>query len=312
MMNLYLSKKDGTIEEINEIKPGCWIKLIAPTDEEVRYVSERLDVPVDFICDALDDEERSRIEKEDNHVLIIVDIPVRSHDIKEKATYDTLPLGIIMTNTCFSTVCLQDNSILDEFVKGRVRNFHTHMKTRFAFQMLHVVSTCYLRYLKQINRKTEDIEKELHLSMKNEELFMLMELEKSLVYFMTSLKANNVVLERLLRLNYMTMHEDDQEILEDVIIENKQAVEMAEVYSTILSTMMTAVSSIITNNVNAIMKFLATVTIMLAIPTMFSGFMGMNTPVPFAEDHRGFWFIVVFSIIVVLVVGRIFWKKRYF
>jgi magnesium transporter len=312
MMNIYLSKEDGKLEEIQELQNGCWIKLVAPTEEEIRYIANHLDIPIDSIKDALDDEERSRIEKEDNHVLIIVDIPIITYDEVDGAIYETIPIGIIITNTCFITVCLQENQIFEEFTKNKIKNFYTFMKTRFALQMLYIISTYYLRYLKQINRKTSQIEKALHKSMKNKELFSLLSMEKSLVYFMTSLKANNIVMERLLRLNYLRMYEDDEDLLQDVIIENKQAIEMAEVYSSILSGMMDAFASVISNNVNIVMKFLTAITIVLSLPTMVASFYGMNVPIPYQDSPYSFIIAMLISTLLSSVTAFIFWKKRYF
>jgi magnesium transporter len=312
MMKIYLSNADGKIEEISELKNGCWIKLVAPTEEEIRYIANHLDIPIDSIKDALDDEERSRIEKEDNHVLIIVDIPIITHDEVDGAIYETIPIGMIITNTCFITVCLQENPIFEEFTKNKIKNFYTFMKTRFALQMLYMISTYYLRYLKQINRKTTQIEKALHQSMKNKELFSLLSMEKSLVYFMTSLKANNIVMERLMRLNYLRMYEDDQDLLQDVIIENKQAIEMTEVYSSILSGMMDAFASVISNNVNIVMKFLTAITIVLSLPTMVASFYGMNVPIPFQHSPYAFMIAMLISTLLSSITAFIFWKKRYF
>ncbi|WP_044748284.1 magnesium transporter CorA family protein [Bacillus alveayuensis] len=312
MMNIYLSKEDGKLEEIQELQNGCWIKLVAPTEEEIRYIANHLDIPIDSIKDALDDEERSRIEKEDNHVLIIVDIPIITYDEVDGAIYETIPIGIIITNTCFITVCLQENQIFEEFTKNKIKNFYTFMKTRFALQMLYIISTYYLRYLKQINRKTSQIEKALHKSMKNKELFSLLSMEKSLVYFMTSLKANNIVMERLLRLNYLRMYEDDEDLLQDVIIENKQAIEMAEVYSSILSGMMDAFASVISNNVNIVMKFLTAITIVLSLPTMVASFYGMNVPIPYQDSPYSFIIAMLISTLLSSITAFIFWKKRYF
>ncbi|MBA2870415.1 magnesium transporter [Anoxybacillus calidus] len=312
MMNIYLSKNDGKLEEIHELQNGCWIKLVAPTEEEIRYIANHLDIPIDSIKDALDDEERSRIEKEDNHVLIIVDIPIITHDEVDGAIYETIPIGMIITNTCFITVCIQENPIFEEFTKNKIKNFYTFMKTRFALQMLYMISTYYLRYLKQINRKTSAIEKALHQSMKNKELFSLLSMEKSLVYFMTSLKSNNIVMERLLRLNYLRMYEDDQDLLQDVIIENKQAIEMTEVYSSILSGMMDAFASVISNNVNIVMKFLTAITIVLSLPTMVASFYGMNVPIPYQHSPYSFIIAMLISVLLSSITAFIFWKKRYF
>ncbi|GGJ65893.1 magnesium transporter [Anoxybacillus voinovskiensis] len=312
MMKMYLSNANGKIEEIHELKNGCWINLIAPTEEEIRYIANHLDIPIDSIKDALDDEERSRIEKEDNHVLIIVDIPIITQDEVDGPIYETIPIGMIITNTCFITVCLQENPIFQEFANNKIKNFYTFMKTRFALQMLYMISTYYLRYLKQINRRTSEIEKRLHQSMKNEELFSLLSMEKSLVYFTTSLKANNIVMERLMRLNYLRMYDDDQELLEDVIIENKQAIEMTEVYSSILSGMMDAFASVISNNLNIVMKFLTAVTIVLSLPTMVASFYGMNVPIPYQNSPHAFLTALLLSALLSSATAFLFWKKRYF
>lgn len=312
MMKMYLSNANGKIEEIHELKNGCWINLIAPTEEEIRYIASHLDIPIDSIKDALDDEERSRIEKEDNHVLIIVDIPIITQDEVDGPIYETIPIGMIITNTCFITVCLQENPIFQEFANNKIKNFYTFMKTRFALQMLYMISTYYLRYLKQINRRTSEIEKRLHQSMKNEELFSLLSMEKSLVYFTTSLKANNIVMERLMRLNYLRMYDDDQELLEDVIIENKQAIEMTEVYSSILSGMMDAFASVISNNLNIVMKFLTAVTIVLSLPTMVASFYGMNVPIPYQNSPHAFLTAMLISALLSSATAFLFWKKRYF
>ncbi|WP_243290782.1 magnesium transporter CorA family protein [Bacillus sp. FJAT-47783] len=312
MLNMYMSTMSGELVEINDIENGCWINLVAPTEEEIKFVSTKLQIPIDFFKDALDDEERSRIEKEEQHVLIIVDIPIVSTDDVGATIYDTIPIGMIITESCFITVCLQENPIFEQFARNKVKGFYTYMKTRFAFQLLYLISSYYLRYLKQINRKTSAIEKELHQSMKNKELFSLLSLEKSLVYFTTSLKANNIVMERLLRLNYLKMYEEDQDLLQDVIIENKQAIEMTEVYSSILSGMMDAFASVISNNVNIVMKFLTAITIVIAIPTLVASLYGMNVPLPFQHEPYAFFIPISISLILSFLIAFIFWKKRYF
>lgn len=312
MINIYSSTMEGKLAQIEEICNGCWINLVAPIEEEIRFVSEELSIPIDFIMDSLDDEERSRIEKEDNHVLIIVDIPIVIYDDNGFPIYDTIPIGMIITEKCFITVCLKENPIFDEFTKNKVKSFYTHMKTRFALQILYSISTYYLRYLKQINKKTSEIEKELHQSMKNKELFSLLSLEKSLVYFTTSLKSNNVMLDRMLRLNYLRMYEDDHDLLQDVIIENKQAIEMTEIYSSILSGMMDAFASVISNNVNIVMKFLTAITIVISLPTLVASFYGMNVPLPMQHSPYGIVIPLIISLVLSSTTAVIFWKKKYF
>ena len=207
---------------------------------------------------------------------------------------------------------MKDNPIFHVFAQNKVKQFFTYKKTRFSFQILYLIATSFLKYLKQISKKTDEIEKELHQSMKNKELFSLLNLEKSLVYFTTSLKSNNIVMQKMLKSNYLKMYEDDQELLEDVIIENQQAIEMAETHTTILSGMMDAFASVISNNVNIVMKFLTSITIIMALPTMVASFYGMNVPIPFQDYPYAFFIAIIISFILSSITAVIFWKKRFF
>ncbi|MFC3884359.1 magnesium transporter CorA family protein [Bacillus songklensis] len=312
MLNIYLTDLNGRLHEQEEITKGSWVSMISPTEEEIRRVTNHLNLPLDFIKDPLDDDERSRIEEEDGNVLIIVDYPSISYDSNQSSVYETIPFGIIITPDCFVTVCLEDNPILHHFLNRKVRGFFTYKKTRFALQILNVISMYYLRYLKQINRKTNEIEKELHQSMKNKELYAFLAIEKSLVYFTTSLKSNKVVLDKILRQKYLRMYEDDEHLLEDTIIEITQAIEMADTYSHILTGMMDTFASIISNNLNIVMKFLTSITIVLSFPTIVASFFGMNVALPL--EHTPHAFIIVLCIAFCLsgATAFIFWKKRYF
>ena len=262
----------------------------------------------------LDEEERSRIEVEDEYTLVLVDIP----SIEERSGKDwfvTIPMAIIMTNEVLITVCLEETPVLTSFMDGRVRDFHTFMKTRFILQILYKNATQYLQYLRIIDKKSEVIERKLHQSQKNEELIELLELEKSLVYFTTSLRSNEVVLEKLLRTEKIKKYPEDTDLLEDVIVENKQAIEMANIYSGILSGTMDAFASVISNNLNIVMKFLATVTIVMSIPTMVASFYGMNVSsrgMPFADSPYGFVIVLGFALALSLLVAYIFNKKDLF
>lgn len=312
MIEIYLTDELGQLNKTDTLTKGCWINLIAPTEQEVRQVVEEADIPLDFIKDPLDDDERSRIEKEDDSVLTIVDIPVHMKDEEDSALYDTIPLGIIVTPYYFVTVCLQENPIISTFSQNKLKGFFTYKKTRFTLQILYVMASYYLRYLKQVERKTTKIEHELRQSMKNKELFSLLSLEKTLVYFMTSLKANNVVMEKMTKQHFLRMYEDDHELLEDVIIETKQAIEMTDVHSNILTGMMGAYASVISNNVNVVMKFLTTFTIVLSLPTMVFSFYGMNVPIPFQAAKWGIWPPVIITFLFSTGMAIVFWKKRYF
>lgn len=313
MIDIYLTDEQDRLIKKDELTKGCWINLTRPSEFEIQKVVEGTGISSDFIRDSLDDDERSRIEKEDDSILIIVDFPVLIQDESDSAPYDTIPLGIIVTPYYFVTVCLQSNPIIDDFVNNRIRNFLTYKKTRFTLQILYVIARYYLKYLKTIDRRTSLIERELHESMRNKELFDLLSLEKTLVYFTTSLKSNSIVMEKMTKQRFLRMYEDDQDLLEDVIIEIKQAIEMSEVHSNILSGMMDAYASVISNNVNVVMKFLTTVTIVLSIPTMVASFWGMNVSgIPWEHALHGFWIPITLAIGLAGITALFFWKKKYF
>lgn len=312
MLEYYISDTDSKLQKIDELKKGCWVNMVSPSEAEIKLISDRLDIPEDFIKDPLDDEERSRLEREDNHILIIVDFPYITYDDGGFPLYETLPIGLIVTDECFITISLIENPIITDFVSKKIKGFFTYKKTRFALQILFNISSYYLRYLKQINRKTDDIEKELHQSMKNEELYAFLSLEKSLVYFTTSLKSNKIVLQKLLRLNHLKMYEEDKDLLEDVIIENTQAIEMAETYHSILTSMMNTFASVISNNLNIVMKFLTSITIILSFPTIVASIYGMNVNLPFQNNPYAFIGVICVALLLSSITTIIFWKKRYF
>ncbi len=305
--------EEGAVHQTDEITPGCWIALTDPTATEILEIADRYQIDPDDLRAPLDEEERSRIETEDNYTLILVDIPI-IEERNGKDWYETIPMGIVTTEEAIITVCLEDTALLGAFMDGRVRDFHSYMKTRFILQVLYKNAQQYLQYLRIIDKKSGVIEKKLHQSTKNRELIELLELEKSLVYFTTSLRANEVVLEKLLKNEKIKKYPEDTELLEDVIIENKQAIEMANIYSGILSGTMDAFASVISNNLNIVMKFLAAVTIVMSIPTMVSSFYGMNVNeagMPFASSPYGFLIIFLFAVALSLVVAVIFHRKDF-
>ncbi|MGG3564158.1 magnesium transporter CorA family protein [Neobacillus rhizosphaerae] len=312
MLEIFKSTETKVLEKVDVISKGCWVNMYAPTAEEINRVSTDAQVDVDILKDALDDEERPRIERDDGRVYIIVDFPYIVKDETGYEGYETIPIGIILTDECIITVSLKDTPILEEFKRNRVKEFFTFKKTRFALQILFVISSYYLRYLKQINKKTNEIERVVHQSLKNKELYAFLALEKSLVYFTTSLKSNKVVLDKILRFNYLKMYEEDKDLLEDVIIEKTQAIEMAETYRSILSGMMNAFASIISNNLNIVMKFLTSITIILALPTMVASFYGMNVDIPFQHIRHPYVIPLSISVFFASLTAFIFWKKKYF
>ena len=311
MINIYNTNLEtNQLEEINKIQKGCWVNLVSPSDEEIINVCSELKISTDYVKDSLDYEEKARIdtEEDDGTVLFVIDVPIIEKE-GDSYSYSTMPLGVIIVRDDYIvTVSLRKSIVIEKFIKSKVKNFVTYMKSRFLFQIMLENSSAYLTYLKRINKETEIAESTLKHSMKNRELLKMLSLEKSLVYFTTSIKSNEVVMEKTLRGKFIKLYEDDEDILEDAIIENKQAIEMGKIYSDILNGTMDAYASIISNNLNGVMKFLTSITIVLAIPTMVSSFWGMNVELPFQNNINGFAIMVAISII--LTLGVTVWLKK--
>ncbi|MGL4847639.1 MAG: magnesium transporter CorA family protein [Clostridium sp.] len=307
-----IDEKPLRLTTLENIEPGCWINIVAPSEEELLLISKKTSIPLELLNASLDDEETSRIDIEDDILSVIVDIPFTEME-DNSLTYDTYPLSIIHSENILITVCLKNSKILTDFINGKIKSFYTYKKSRFTLQILSRVSTYFLLYLRQIDKKSLMIEKRLHKSMKNRELIQLHSLEKSLVYFSTSLKANEITLEKMLKLDIIQKYEDDKDVLEDVIIENKQAIEMTEIYSNILASTMDFFASVISNNLNIVMKVLASVTILMSIPTMISGIMGMNIVFPFnTNSNNAFYIIMIITLVICLSVAWILNKKDMF
>lgn len=312
MLNIYaMQSQSRELRKIDEITPGAWLNLENPSDKELEEVAEKTGVGEDMLKAALDEEERARIETDDGNTLIIVDIPVID-DSADWYVYSTLPLGIITAGDYFITVCLRETAVLGDFIKGRVRNFDANKRTRFIYQVLYLNAIKFLHCLKQIDKTSMRVQQTLHRSMKNKELIQLLDLEKALVYFSTSLNSNQIVIDRLRAMSTIKHYEDDDEILDDVIVENKQAIEMATIYRDIMSGTMDAFASVISNNQNTVMKFLAAITIILTIPTIIASIWGMNVGVPFAGTVWGFWAVIGIIVAVTVPVLIIMIKKRMF
>lgn len=293
---------NNVLTSIDKIEEGCWVNVTAPTESEIMQLVSEYGLDQGFVHSSLDEEESARIENEDDQVLLIFDYPV-ADKTEAKIQYLTMPMGIILTDTNVFTICLRENVVLDEIAKGVVRNVQTHMKTRFVFTVLFRIASRYLQYLKQIDKMSNYVEKQLHKSLKNKELIQLLGLGKSLVYFSTSLKSNESALEKLLRGRIIKLYDDDQDLLEDVLIEIKQAIEMSHIYSSILSGTMDAFASVISNNLNIVMKTLTIITILMAIPTIVYSFYGMNVEgLPFAGNPM---FALLLSVVVTVVAGLV-------
>ena len=309
MVNMYkTNKKDNCLEEVTDFKKGIWINMENPSKEEIERVCENVKINETFIRYCLDYEEQARIDIEDDVILVIIDVPV-VENTKDGEVFSTIPLGMIsVREDYFITVCLQKTQIITEFEKNSVKNVFSNKKTRLLLQILYKNASLFLNYLKLINKRVEVTEKALQKSMKNQELIKMLNLEKSLVYFSTSLRANEVVMEKILRGKILKLYAEDEDILEDVIVENKQAIEMCKIYSDILSGTMDAYASIISNNLNIVMRFLASVTILLSIPTLITGLIGMNVPIPLQDQDWTFYGIIAISLVIIGLVG--WWLKK--
>ena len=299
------------------IEAGAWINLVRPTADELSEAERMTGAPQDFIRSAMDPEESSRIEIEENHILVLINVPIdyESHDYE----YDTIPLGIIITPDYFVTICQEYNDVIQNFSEARFRYFCTFKRTRLLFQILYRSAMLFLKDLRQMTRRSDQIEQDLRQSMKNEELFQLLDLQKGLTYYSMSLRSNKVVVERLLRLcsnpqvsHIIKFREEDDDLLDDVRVEYDQAIEMAQIQTDVLAGMMDAFASVISNNLNIVMKFLASITIVLAIPTMVASFFGMNVPVPWTAHPMGFTIVCFIALIMTIAATWVLWKKRLF
>ena len=297
-------------KEVTEFIKGNWINMIAPTSEEIETVCKKLKISEDFIRYPLDAEEKARIdiEEDEETILFIIDIPIIEKE-GDTEIYTTMPLGmLVVRDEYFITISLRKNKLIESFEKRMLKDIITYKKSRLILQLFFANSAMFLKLLKQINKETEIAESVLKKSMRNEELLKLLNLEKSLVYFTTALKANEVVMEKTLRGKIIKLYDEDEDLLEDAIIENKQAIEMSKIYSDILNGTMDAYASIISNNLNGVMKYLTSITIILAIPTMIASYWGMNVPVPMQNNSFGFLIILLFTVIIALIAT--IWLNR--
>ncbi|MDD4315768.1 MAG: magnesium transporter CorA family protein [Clostridia bacterium] len=316
MISIYQTdQKTKLTEEIQAERLGGmdlnnkWIHLINPTDQELELVARTTGVAENTLKAALDDEERARIEVEDDETLTVFDIP-KIEEETEYFSYSTMPFGFIITKNCIITVCLKDTSLTHAFINNRVKTFTTYQRSRFLYLFLYNTHIKFLQYLRQIDKASSRIQNELHKSTKNKELIQLLDLEKSLVYFSTSLRANCLVIEKLGRTDHIKRYDEDLDLLEDVAIENRQAQEMCNIYRDILSGTMDAYASVISNNLNIVMKLLTSLTVILAIPTLIASLWGMNTGVPFEGKLWGFFAVVVFSLIMTFTGVVLLYRKK--
>ncbi len=307
----YYKKTDDGIKEIDSIEKDCWINAVQPNYVELNEISQELDIPEEFLTDPLDIDERARIEVEDGHILIILKIPYLDKD-HPNVPYNTVPLGIIYTEHNIITICSMETEVLSTFLDKRIKNFSVKNKEKFILLIFLRTAILYLKYLRQISNITNDLEKELHKSMKNQELIKLLDLEKSLVYFTTALKSNEIMIGRLSIQKRFKLNSDHRDLLDDVLVEYRQGIEMASIHSNILSGMMDAFASVISNNLNVVMKSLTSITIILMLPTLISSIYGMNVDLPFQNSPHAFLITMSVSAALAVVGVILFWQRKLF
>lgn len=312
----YFLKKNGVLETLDKPERSCWVNISPPfTQEELIEIAKEFEIPLDFLTDSLDVDERSRYEREDDVRLIVVNTPLLNEMNQEnEAFYITVPIGIILTIDHIITISAYENPIIQMFIEGRVKNFIPTDEPAFVLKILEQNVYRFLTCLKKLNLKRNLIEKELYDSSKNKELRQLLSIEKSLVYFVNSLSANELLKMKMKRSDFLGIRadEDKTDLFEDIIIDNSQALEMSNVYTNILNGTMEAYASIISNNLNQVIQRLTLITIILMLPTLVASLYGMNVPLPFKDSAYAFPFIIIFSIVISLLLALWFRRKRLF
>ncbi len=308
----YYTQNGKSLEKTESIAPGVWVYAIAPNADEVNFLAKELNIETGFITSALDEEERSHIDTDEDSgsTLIVVDAPIALKDEKNVVTYSTVPIGMIFTKSNLLTVCLRSDTVLSDFTNGFVKNINPSFKTRMFLQIMMHMAQRYMQYLRQIDKITDYIEKRLNKSTSTNELVQMLDLQKSLVYFTTALKNAEMNLSRIERGKVLKLYSEDDEILEDVIIEYKQAREMADIFSSVLSGTIDTFSTVISNNLNETMKKLTSVTILIAIPTMIAGFYGMNINMDGLPLSQSFWLIMGLCVVITGAAVAILIKKK--
>ncbi len=299
MIKFFKTAEDKRMTRIEGFENGCWVDLVNPTDDEVEDVCTLTGVPEEMLKAALDEEETARFERDDGNTLILVDTPIM-RDTEDGDAYETIPMALIYNSRCVVTVSLRGNPVLGDFISNRI-GVETEKPVFFLLNFMMGNAKKFLSGLRQIDKKSLRVQAELHRSMKNKELIQLLELENSLVYFSTSLSANLNVYNRMGKIPVVSENEDYKDLFDDMVIETRQAMEMCTIYRDILSGTMDAYASVISNNVNIVMKLLTVITIIITIPTLVASLWGMNVKVPFENLAGGFWIVLAISVIVTAV-----------
>ena len=306
-----LKRAEHGLETIQEIVPGSWINVVDPGPDEIARLQAGVDAQADFVTYPLDLDERARTEKDDGATLIILRVP-HFQGADADVPYTTVPLGIILTGKLIVTVCKAENGIMRDLIGGRVKNLSTAKRNRFVLYLLLGTANAYLSDLREINKAVDALEDRLQHAQRNEQLMALLKVQKSLVYFTTALKSNELVLQRLQRSRLFETYPEDEDLLDDALTETQQAIEMTNISSSILSQMMDAFASIISNNLNVVMKFLTSITILLSIPTIVTGLYGMNVSLPGQGADYAFLMVLGIAFGISLIIAVIFWKRDWF
>jgi magnesium transporter len=309
----FFKNKDGQTQEIDRPEAGCWVNILPPLkQEEFSEISESLQIPIDFLSDSLDIDERSRFELEDQVKLIVLKTPTENNSFNDSdAFYITIPICIILTDQQIVTVNSFDNGAIKKFL-STFQNRHPDKRSMMVLKIFEKVVTAFMEYLKEIDHRRNILEQKLYDSNRNEELLDLMRIQKSLVYFVTALRSNEMLLIKIQRTGFLGLNAEEDEFLGDLIVDTSQAVEMANTYTNILSSTLDAFASIISNNQNQVMKRLTSVTIMLQLPTLVASIYGMNVPIPGQASSIAFYIPILVSVGLSLLIGLYFMRKKYF
>jgi len=299
--------------EVEQAGDGTWINILPPLkQQEFSNLSSELDIPLDFLTDSLDIDERPRFEEEDNVKLIVIKTPTENNSFNESdAYYITIPICIILTHTQIVTVNSFENGAIKKFL-NTFQNRHPDKKNMMVLKVIEKITQTYLEYLKEINQRRNLMEQKLYASNRNEELLELMKIQKSMVYFVTALRSNEILLLKMARTNFLGLTDEEKEFLDDLAVDMSQALEMANIYTNILSSTLDAFASIINNNMNNVLKRLTSITIILSLPALVSGIYGMNVPIPGSDSHYAFYIPIVLSLGISIVISWYFMKKKWF
>ncbi len=306
MITIYKKVKGGELRQQKRLSKGCWIDVVEPTESEVEDFVNFLKIPPDFITSALDEEERPRYEVEGGNKLFIFSVP-----FEENNNLRTFPLAIIITKNYFLTIHKKQFNFLKDFIEDKVKSFSTTMKIRFLLQILLRINNQFMKYIHELEKSINKIEAKLVTSLNNKEIVRLLTIQKTLTYFHNAGISNHRVFNTILNSNIVKLFEEDVDVLEDVIIENKQYIEMISNYNNIVSGMLDAYASIVSNNLNIVMKVLAVITIILSIPTIITSFYGMNVVLPLQNNSNAYLFVILLSFFSMFLLTFIFKKMNW-